>query len=493
MSAALASCTKEDVRGVSEDTSLSFSFQKPRERFQTRADDENLIATRHEWFIDTLDIYVADKDGVVGKLERNKDYTLTEDVREYTIVMTQDWIRRYATQEVDFYFVGNDFISDKGKHDALELTDETDFRNGLTNELDPVQVTIDGSDVDRLELIAIDPSTGINLLDGDTRGLLFSTSIPDVAVRGKVAEGGSLIRRVARFDIVNPMVYNADTGDSAYFDITRILVSNASEAGMIFGAGDATVMDGIGKMSHLEIPGGGISYTAWSMDADPDVDKPNMAQSVFYLYPTELGVDKTRIMVEASLGGEEPALYLVDASQISDQMISANERYILNMRPATAEFYLTVADWDTETLPTPPGKDAVFTISDWGGVADGSNPNWNLQNMQYEFDDVAGKTLTFTITSKYGTQAAVIPVVGEVSVPAAVKKNTVTTYADLGHWTVEEYTIDVPGRGGQDQRGDRFRLWRGPHDDRLHAPVGRLCRHSLFCRRRHVADRPMGR
>ncbi len=485
-----AGCTKEDVRSVSDDTGLTFSFTKPAESYVTRADE---IATPPEWYVGSLEIY-AGVEGVVEKLDPTTDYTMVETNRTYTITVDSDWTGEHAGQTVNFYFVGNDSISafagdafgdNVAGHDELLLTDEDDFRNALTNEL----AAYDGSDPSRpaddngkLEFPHIE-YTGKNLLDSDTRGLLFSAVIEEVRILGKVEKKGLLTRREARFDIVNPLA-----ADSV-FVIHRILVSDASSQAMVFGVGDPAQVT-LNKLSHIALPGDSLRYTDWSREADPLTDEPDMAISAFYLYPTVLANNATRIVVEGSLKGGEPSLFIVDASAITGQAIESNKRYILRLNPATVSFTLTVADWDSKDISTPVAEDGELVLSDWGGVADGSNANWSLQNLQYEFTEQTGKTLTFTVTSRTGTDATIIPVVGSTVVPATVEnKISTTTYS--GYWTTEEYTIGIPAGGvgkinlAPDGRGERH--------DHLHALVGRLCRHPLFRRRRNPADRPMGR
>ncbi len=315
-----AGCTKEDVRDVSEDTSVSFSFIKYRDHGD-------------EWFIDGLDVYSA-LGGTVSLLEENKDYTIATTGREYTITMSLDWIADHAAQLVNFYFVGNDTISAYAGeaigdnivgHDALRTSDEADFRNALTNALGIVG--------EKLDTIPHPDATG------GERGLLFSSVIEDVRITGKVQASGQLRRREARFDIENPM--------PGTFQISEILVSNASTAGMIFPVGEAALLAGVEKRSHVSIPG----------PQKADYNDDSVATSVFYLYPTTLGTgdELTNIVVMGKLADTEVRPYPVTVS-VSRNQVQANMRYVLRLIPASMTFNLTVEDWapgDTaDVLPT---------------------------------------------------------------------------------------------------------------------------------------------
>lgn len=400
------SCTVENEGGSNTNSAMSFTFNMPQSSFVTYAD----IATTNEWFIDAIDVYAA-VGGTVEKLTSADDYTLDGSGKKYTITMKQSWVNANAGKTANFYFVGNDEISAEGAHDALSLAtnlaSEALFKNALTNEL--------GNTGDKLNLI--------EKPNGSSKGLLFSAYLEGVKVEGKVNKSTTLYRREARFDIENPMF------EGGAFVVTDVLVSNASKCGMIFGNGNPDGVN-ISKMSHKSI--GAVAEGAY--------DATGLAASVFYLYPTEMGDGLTEIVIMGKTRDGEEMAFPVDGSAVNNK-IEANTRYILALDEATLTFLLNVADYnDGGRLPaTLPTTDAI-ALGGFTTAHTGFNPTTNVLT----FDNQAG-TLTFTATSKYGTQAEIVYVIGKesaLSTPLAVNKTgSVTTY---GFGTVDTYTVQIP-------------------------------------------------
>ncbi len=406
LSTLFASCSKDTdlgLNGPEGNTALAFSFNKPQGSFVTYAD----IASTAEWNIAAIDVYAA-VDGTVTKLATT-DYTLTESAKTYTIAMNRAWVGTNAGKTANFYFVGNDATSTLGAHTSLGQTTEADFRNALTNEL---------TDVSGKASLIVKPN-------GSTQNLLFSTIIENVKVEGKVNKNAVLTRREARFDVENPLY----AGDA--FKVTDILVSGASTSGLIFPCGDPSVT--INKKSHVAV--GAIASTEY--------DAQNLAKSVFYLYPTEMGSGKTEITVMGSVAGGAAKAYPVDASSIGNK-IEANTRYILVLDPTTVTFTITVADYNEGgKLPAQLGGDDAFALTNFAASVPA---NWTEASQVYTFDATAGATLAFDATTKYGTDFEVVYAFGQQAdldvADIVVNKSSVATYS--GYNVVDSYTINVP-------------------------------------------------
>lgn len=426
LAVAFSSCTKDDVletgNGPDLNTALSFSFKAPQGSFVTRA-----IASNDEFNITKLDVY-ASVSGTVGALTGSQtaaaagdDYWYTFDTSNntYTITMTNDWIKDHLTQTVSFYFVGNDATSTEGTHDDLTETAEADFKKALTDAL--------GTTSGQLNLIH-----QVNGVANAGKDLLFSAVIENIKVQGKVQKSSDLKRVESRFDVENEYYK-----DDAY-KVTEIRVSNASRQGVIFpNAGidftDASIAGS--RLSHVPI--GGIAETAYDATT-------KLAESVFYLYPTEMssvaGDGKTEITLMVSYDGAAAVPFRVDASAVNYE-IEANKRYIIVLEPTEVVARLKIADWDDagDPLPAKPAGDDAMTLSAITGTAVG-----NLSGNIYTIGATGG-LLEFTATTQYGTEFEVTDVLNNGSAlgftNASVVKTSIVTY---GYTTVDTYKITVP-------------------------------------------------
>ena len=394
----LASCSKDNtiVEGGGDNSlaAVSFTFEKPQDSFVTYAD----IASANEWNIATLDVYAA-VDGNVTKLTETTHYTKVDGTREYTITMAAAWVNANIGKSAKFYFVGNDASSTSGAHTSLSAAaTAVALQDAMSNTL--------GQTAGKYNLIEA---------DGTTKNLLFSEEVVVANIMGKVQVTGQLKRRMARFDIEN-------TIETALV-ITNIKVSNARANGLIFKNGtDAGAVLG----SHVDIAGP-TAYDATT----------KLAESVFYLYPTQLGDatgTTTEIVLEATLNGT-PQTFRVN----STENIVANKRYILTFDENTLTFKLTVEDWENAANPLP-----VEPIEETLGLGTITTTVIN-HNGVFFLNGNTGGTFEIPIESINGT-VATINVINDAgltfSTPFAIS-NPVTTIT-YSYKVTDVYTVTLP-------------------------------------------------
>ncbi|MDH6305573.1 uncharacterized protein (TIGR02145 family) [Parabacteroides sp. PH5-13] len=135
-----------------------------------------------------------------------------------------------------------------------------------------------------------------------------------------------LLRRVARFDVIND-------ASETNFTIENIIIENVNLQGHAFG--DAT---GIPEPTLAK---GTLPLIEYSKEANANT--ATAIESLFYLYPTEIGADKSIISVEGTFLGERRIYSLKN-----DQQIEANKRYTLRVQKIEKkepELNILVDDW----------------------------------------------------------------------------------------------------------------------------------------------------
>ncbi len=445
---ALSSCSKEEQLTEvpnGEAAALSFKITKPSSPYVTRAD----IATEHEWNIASFDVYVAVNGGTVAKLVKDKDYKLSPDAlnttnRTYTITMQTAWLNANRGKTVNFYFVGNDATSTAGPHTSLSATNptETAFKSALSNVLPTIK---EGADTGRL--------APIHKPDGETKNLLFSSVVEGVVVVGKVEETGKLQRREARFDVKNS--YTA--ADANEFTVTRIFVTNAANAGLIFPTGAATTpIDRTGAYAQITGLDNKTAYTLAAPESEPTAK--DLAPAVFYLYPTKMSTDAkdTKIIVMGKVGNGPEQAYPVNVA--AETAIMANYRYVISVDPVKGSVIDSVddmSDWGTLSAESGTNTAAATMTPDTSKIGTGVfNPTTNV----FYVSDGTKSTLGLTFKSSYGvdwtiqySEGSGIEVVetGSVSTRAFTTTNTLTITIPAGDGAIE---ADIVVNDGVDPR-----------------------------------------
>ncbi|MDH6316388.1 uncharacterized protein (TIGR02145 family) [Parabacteroides sp. PF5-5] len=309
-----------------------------------------------------------------------------------------------------FYFVGNgkDRSADLENIDAGS-TLESDFLESITD-------------------MHTDTLSTPLLMSGSTTITEVSTP-DDKPLELKV----DLKRRVVRLDIDNnPKETN--------FDVKKILVSKAKLRGYVFNGSTGTPAKPIEEGNYQPIA------------IEPRKPQtPERLDSVFYLYPTTIGVGtgKTEIALEGIFNGETKVYNL----NIADLEAQPNKRYILKVKTVDlnkAEMEIKVEDWVDEVIgPANPETDLVtfsaIKRTDATGIVVEANDTYNLTKVTKE-----GK-LTFTTSSfnEKGTKAEVKYNWGSASSYGDFVVNTPTpalTYSGASY--VQEYEIDIPNING---------------------------------------------
>ncbi|MDH6303920.1 uncharacterized protein (TIGR02145 family) [Parabacteroides sp. PF5-5] len=326
------SCSQEELPslqgggGVSSEGAITFRFQgkKQIKSYSTP------IASENENAIDSLEIYMFNDRSAIGesnilqKVFRVGSTDLSQ--QDTDLTATIDVTGR--TGKHIFYFVANG----KGNASSLESADA-----GSTTE------------ADFLERLS-DVQSGLL----ETPLLMTAChKIENVETPKEEDKKVTLLRRVARFDIVNDATHTN-------FTIDRIFIRKANLQGYIFG--DATGIP-VQKLLTDNLPE--IEYGKME-DANTAVS----FESLFYLYPTEMAEGKSMISFEGTFMGERRIYNLKN-----DQQIEANKRYVLKVKKVDEnkiDLEISVDDWTdgSSTSPAEPETDdmAIGTISLTGGA-----------------------------------------------------------------------------------------------------------------------------
>ena len=311
----LASCTKDTfVKTDNAALSFSLSVDNPTNASITYAN----IATANEWTINSIDIYVFDDEGVFnGKLTEATDYNKTTNGPTTTIRMSPNWVQNNIGATLKFYFVAND------RDGLLGATNAPHINNFAGTEEDFIMLTTN-------RLVQTSPSSEEYM--HIKAPLLFSGSSSLVTITNEtVLEELTIKRREARFDIINNI--------GPRFVINQIFISRAIPQAYIFAEGEA-LGDEMYDYVAMEEISGPINHVI--------ENGQNIAQSVFYLYPT---YRNPVILIRATIDGGYEHIFPVYPGESGISKIEANKRYkiVASHDYITWEkivFNFVVADYD---------------------------------------------------------------------------------------------------------------------------------------------------
>ncbi len=159
---------------------------------------------------------------------------------------------------------------------------------------------------------------------------LLMTGKSDVATGTTGSVNVTVVRRVARFDLVN---------NNPKIVIKNVFVSDAKLKGNVFANFAGTPVIPTGSLDAIDATG--LTFVTEGTD--------NIAKSVFYLYPTQIGTGKTQIAIEASYDGGPDKLYYIKPAAAAQ--IKANSRYklIVTENLNTVEVGITPeSEWDDD-------------------------------------------------------------------------------------------------------------------------------------------------
>ncbi len=307
----LWSCSTEIGVNVDPDktgtTALRFKISIPKDAYVTRG-----LAGTNEWTIKTLDVYSAVTGGNVARMVAGTDYTIDPAVggtaKNYTITVNSAWIKAYNSNKANdgktirFYFVGNDTSSGGAHTELTTKTTEATFKNALTNALTET--------AGKLSPV---------LKPNGTNNLLFTAVTDPIVVTGIIQQNAALKRRAARFDIQNDF--------KSYFVVTKIVVENAANRALMFTTGNPASVTITKNKPHADIAGFAASAYTESYSSGTG----NLAPSVFYLYPTIMGANATKVTIYGKLGSGAEKAYPVSIASAID--IKANFRYVIDIDP----------------------------------------------------------------------------------------------------------------------------------------------------------------
>lgn len=307
----LASCSKDDTQTTAPGADNTVAFTYKSYRTTTRS-----IATDTERIVRDMDIYAFSGGTLLKHLESGTDYTETDNGDNTTVMLAQEFVSPNTGKSVVFYFVANNLASNAGterngqRHIASFNGTEEEFAEALTLALDDSPYYLDGS---KSEILAIDPTAG---------GMLMTGRSAAVRLVGKSTATVTLKRRVARFDVVNPVPDK--------FTIENIYISTAPVQGPLFAEAKNTPAIATRGIEPLGI----IPQASY--------DAKGRAAAVFYLYPTDMTT--TKIAVEGFFGGDPTTSTLFEVEGTTD--IIANKRYTLIFDEDNLKFTAGVGDWD---------------------------------------------------------------------------------------------------------------------------------------------------
>ena len=386
MALALASCTKEidSNGGENGPAAMEFSVKTAQGSIVTYAD----IATTPEMTVTTFDIFLFDatSGALIGS-------TANLPFANEKFTADPAWLTSQAGKKANVYFVGNNTTANLFGEASQTGTPTTEaaFKEQLTIAQDVV-------------------SAGTpELLEAP---LLFTAVLQNIQIpaAGKVTESVTLKRREARFDIVNP---------DGMLDIQKVIVTKANIQGPLFSVATGTNTPAQGSLD--------IDCTSLSYNAE------DLAESVFYLYPTQLGVGNTEIAIVAEMGGVDRILAVN-----STAMIDANKRYKLVFDPAELEFIvLEIPDYTEADDELPAELVNAVTIA---GITGGAG---TLSGSTYYLAGSETLTVTLNVPTLAGTTAAVTAVSGGTIATATETVATALTYA-IGYQQTYEIDITYP-------------------------------------------------
>ncbi len=388
------------VRHGQEGT-LTFMFPGIKKGMVSYADP---IATTGENQLSDLTIYMFNDNS--NKLEKvfNTD-DISVDGSGVTPTATIDVTDKSGKKT--FYFVGNG----KDRSEALRKLDP-----GITLVSEFLEILTD---------LQPDPLKTPLLMSGVSTIVDIEQPLPDEL---KV----NLARRVSRFDVVN-------NPDETNFEIKKVLISGACLRASIFPDASEETLEKIERGTYEAIE---------FQPVDPQ--NPVATDSIFYLYPTQIGENLTHIALEGLFNGKDTKVYNINLPDTVD--IKANYRYILKAKVVSineVEFNITIEKWvDASEEEAQPETELVdfstLTIEDCDGIN-------LLTTNTYDITAVTttGK-ITFTTTSysQKGTGMDIKYTFGNASSLSELEAKSLDPdpVATYGVSFVQRYEILIPAQ-----------------------------------------------
>ncbi len=470
-----SSCTKDasinEGGPGNEMSGFSLQIQTPKAAYVTRA-----IGSDAEFEIVNLEIFAFDGDNLVGTdfLAQGTDYTLSVAGNVTTVNFSKEWMSKVAGKDITFYAVANeennvgignnmwtslhcdpDVQTNYGSASKAPPTTKAEFEAAITN---PLYVDDPGGDWEG------------KIMDWIFPYLLMSGQSEPVKLVGDATGKITLKRRVARFDIVNPMAAEGD----GQIVIKDVEVFNTPRQGTVFASSPAFTplradacpgwSSGLypanGPNRELQprwsaTPGGnGHSNGDYNAETNLAGEETWRIPSVFYTYPTmlspEAGAENMNVYIKAEQNGKEQ--YYTPANDVE---IKANYRYTFVLNPSTLTFAIEVADFDEGgEIETGIGRETQgMGISDYpvDGMEWGVNYSDYYDQWAIDCDGIYGEeVMDLEILTEFGSEAVFEPLFG-FPLPAWANSSmlTKTTTVDNnlsynGHKVTDTYKITIP-------------------------------------------------
>ena len=420
-----ASCSKDvDLDGGNKyggnTSTLAFNF----EGLNSGVTPYSYAAENFEKAVSDATVYIfeykADQSGALLQVE-SRDFT--QAANDYLVVV--DNISALANKKLVAYFAINngatfDALADLTAYTAGSGKTEADF---LAEETDVIAGKV-----------------------GRTNFLMTAGYTPSGGFDPHGEYPVTVVRRVARFDIVNQ-------SPSAIVSVDKVTVKGAADRGNVVGlattaaAAGTIAADVVYDLAASEYGADGASALVWEEEKDAEqVVISKTAKSVFYLNPTTLDKagSETVLYIEATVGTEKKVFEL---QLTADVDVKANTRYLLTLTP-DLRFRITVADWEwnenENTINTQPLNTKLGIVP--GSLALDAGMSRNLPNVITV--PATGGQITFGVTasSAQGTSYSLYgdgnlaDHTGLVQV-AEVPSSTVTYGAP---YFASNYTVTVP-------------------------------------------------
>lgn len=395
-----ASCSDNtDPNGgeIGGEGSITFTLPGANTGSITYADPP--VASEDENKLDALNIYVFDSDSKLEKIFRTGDIVFggVGDARTATVDLTG------REGGKSFYFLGN---ADNKSADLDKLN------VGVTTKTEFVEAITDRN----VEI----PKTPL-IMSG-------STTIANVQTPTNDEKKVTLKRRVARFD-----VFNDD--DETNFEIKDILIANANQRTYLFP--EAT------KSPPKTIETGNLPTV--NFDGITGANEGE-THSVFYLYPTTLGPDKTQISFEGIFNNESR---IYNLNMTDDVEIEPNKRYILRAKKVEinkVEFTLQIENWQLGTEHVVDPETELVKFSDLkltggtGIVKDADVYAYNISNLSTD------AKIEFDVTSygSGGTKRTVKYNHGGPKTWTGLQINDPEPKLSYAAYYMQHYVIDIP-------------------------------------------------
>ncbi len=463
-----SSCTKEasmNEGGIGELSGFSLQIQTPKAAYVTRT-----IGNDSEFQIDRLDIYAFDGNNLVGTdfLEEGVDYTRTISGNVSVINFSKEWVSKVAGKDITFYAVANetsdDFIKATTLH-SLEWDERGSATRDYGDELPP-PTTKSEFEAATTRIIPLGSNDKIHINYGHEVPLLMSGQSQTVKLIGEATAEITLKRRVARFDIVNPMAADGE----GQIVINDIEIYNMPREANVFASGPAFTPRradmGVGWL-YPGIPGDfpiywnkNITYIysngAYELETDAQGKETWRVPSAFYMWPTilspEAGADKMSIYIETEQNGKTQ--YYKPANEVE---IKANYRYTFVLNPTTMTFSIETADFDDGgEINAKVGietRDMEFVLEDFASLYDNKFTGYDGDYcINWAGIDPDAYLAEFSVSTEFGSEIIIEPLYG-LPLPAWANtsmftKETTVVGSDNpfnpGRETLDTYYLNFP-------------------------------------------------